>query len=309
MMKGMRWIPVWLIGLFLVGMSGCEGFTTNEPSQILLPGPPRNLRATALDTNTIKFKWEISEDVGVLKHYAYKLQDSKFRTIDSGTFDPNQTEYVKTDLQLGEVYTLTMYSVSSDTIGPWTRLSWSPAMIFKDIEGEPIRLTPKQPGLQFFNALLGAPAPLDTNGKLDWDVVVDFLNPEKAILRSPKNYPPYLKDSVLQKTLKSASFAEEVILGAPSVDEIYRDKSLSSTIFTDKSQNLNKYTQNVAFIVKVISKDGQVHFAKLLFKAVNGSIVQGSGDERYVECEIAYQPTPGVPYARTQKAPSATPTP
>ncbi len=313
-MKVAHGLFIVLLSAVVVGTFGCEGFTTSEPTQILLPGPPQNLRATALDTSTIKFKWEVSEDVNVVKHYAYILKDSKFRTIDSGTFDPNQTEYIKSDLKLGEVYTLTTYSVSDDTTGPKVKLGWSPAFVFKDIEGEPIRLTPERPGLMFYNELLGTPAILDTNGKLNWDIVIDFTDDStfKVFLRSPTTYPPYAKDSALREQLRSASFAEDVITGVASVDEIYSTKALNNPIFTGKAQELTKYSSNVGFIVKVVSKKGNQtveHYAKILFKSANGSIVQGSGENRYVECEVSYQPVPGLPYAGTKKLNDPSPNP
>lgn len=295
-----------LLGAFLIVGTvslfvGCEGFTTSDPSQILLPGPPQNLRATAIDTATLKFKWDVSADVGVVQRYVYTLTDSKYRVIDSGSVGPQTTEYIRSGLEAGEVYRLTIWSESADTVGPKASLSWSPALVFKTVNGDPIKITPSNPGLTFYDALLQAPKTSGMSGITDWDVAIYFAS-DTLWLTPPKQYPPVVRDETFDRNiLKSVSFSDLVFVGVSSVDEMYGSQAFSNGIFDGKVKDLKNYSQNVGFVLKIVSQTGETRYAKILLKNVNGSFLQGSGGEEYVECEIAYQLTPEIPYALAKK--------
>jgi hypothetical protein len=99
------------------------------------------------------------------------------------------------------------------------------------------------------------------------------------------------------------TYVSDSLFFVNTLDEFYSSKSLEDYI-PKPLDNSNVFTMNNAsatgemFFVRTGTSSANYHYARVLVKSVGGKLLQGTGTSRYVEVEISYQATAGVPYAK-----------
>ncbi len=295
---GMLWL---ILGLSVVAVlqQGCE--TTTGPSAVFVPRPPEALYATSIDSATIAVKWDHSPDrtVAEFSGYAIKLTDPNGVVMLDTVVPASWTQVQVTGLQEGKVYTCQVAGATADTVGPAKTIEWSPASRFVELTtGNPVRMYESASifgsGLDLYDPNEGGPVNLKTSSGQNWDLGL-YTRDNKLIIASPTLLKQYYTS--LPDNLRATQIAAEVYTNVNSLDEVFDSEALSAKSFAEREVDLSQYNGNIVLVVKTADN----HYAKVLVKYVNGSFLQGSEPNRYVECEVSYQKEAGVPYARTAR--------
>jgi hypothetical protein len=80
---------------------------------------------------------------------------------------------------------------------------------------------------------------------------------------------------------------------------VFDSQALDAKNFAERSIDLTQLASSTVLVVRYkYPGENEYHYAKILIKYVNGSFLQGTSPNRYVEFEISYQKVAGVPYAK-----------
>jgi len=120
-----------------------------------------------------------------------------------------------------------------------------------------------------------------------------YTRDNKLIIASPTLLKQYYQS--LPDNLRATEIAAEVYTNVNSLNDVFDSEALNAKTFAEREIDLTQYSGNIVLVVRTADN----HYAKVLVKYVNGSFLQGSEPNRYVECEVSYQKAAGVPYART----------
>lgn len=291
-----------LISLALISLffTACDETTTTPDEPV--PQPPTNLRATTLDSSTIKIAWNHSpsKDTSIFMGYVLEITPGTFQPIN---ISKDQNTYTIRNLNEGTIYTFKLYAKftnGKESATPAT-VQWSPATRFTtNVNDQPIRIyeyaSSFGSGLNIFDETGGKPKTLTVANKNKWNVGIDTRN-NRLIFASA--------DKITFGTGTPEAPAEigDKYWETNSLNDIYDSQALNVGVnFQSRELDLNQLDldpeKGVAFILR-IKRGTNYYYAKILIKrAASGELLQGVPDNRYIECEISYQKVANVPYAK-----------
>lgn len=283
--------------LFAMLFLGFVAFGCNENDDPITPGTnapaaPTGLRATAKSATEIILKW--NAPAATPQTAGYEL------TVTPGGATPIQiTTGTVTTLTVGSLTEGTEYTFSLKAKGTDGKASaaatvkWAPAKRSGVLRLYSSKSTTFGSGLDLSNAG-GVPEVLkiDEGGK--WDIAFDDKNLDSIAIGSPYE-SRYIVDATLKfpngNTPKKTLVSTLRYSNASSLDDIFESTMLDAG--TRERMQLLNTTNGFAFVVK--TEEG--NYAKILVLANGGKIIQGSGNDTYIEVQVSYQSTPNVPYA------------
>lgn len=291
-----------VFGLF---MSSCNDTTNNptDPAVVKYPKAPTNIQATSIDKETVSLKWtaSVSATETDFKDYVLYIDGVKQATpIAKAT-----TTLTINSLEEKEYTFAIRGRYNNDTVSTEkAEIKWSPANRFvNNINDEPIKVyisaSDLGSGLDIFDATGKAPKALKVAGIANWTIGLETKT-ANVIKFGPAASLDYNASGTL-RTVELCPVPEY----AADLSELYDSEALNkiTRTFGANFVNLNSLTTQVPagkhpiFILRETRADG-LHYAKVLVKYVGGSFLQGTGDNRYIECVVSYQATPNLPYAK-----------
>lgn len=272
------------------------------------PSAPIGLEATSINGTTVHIRWQDANDID-----ATMLQDYTVTYYPENTSSTDAPEL--TAMKSGEAFEITgldsnkvyIFDVvtnydngESSTVAS---IKWAPALRFEKVSGSTIKLYTSDVLNKGSGIMLEA-----------YDDIVDFIYyPEVLTTANMAQwnlglYTNAAKDSIIfgsasQLNYKDASLATssaEVSDAVPatSLNDVFDSQKLDDKNYSQDFHNLSNATSSVVIYVKNTKDNGDVHYAKVFLKNVNGSFIQGVDGDTYVEAEISYQVNAGFPYAK-----------
>jgi hypothetical protein len=280
--------------------------TSNEVDFVIgpkNPEPPTNLQATSLSATSVKIKFDLApaDKNNWAAFKDYQLYVTGGSPINPITIAKGINVYTATGLQEGIVYTFTLkarYSNNKESIAD-TKVLWSPATRFIETDnGTSINVyeTPSSlgSGLQLYNATGNAPSVVTVANGSQWCLGLDTRTSGKLIFGSASeiNYN-------YSGTPMVVEVSDKYFDGVSSLDDVFDSEALSTGNFTSSTIDLNALNSTGGVVLIVRVKNGaDWNYAKVLIKMVGGNFLQGASPNRYIECNVSYQKTANVPYAK-----------
>lgn len=299
------------LSLAIVGafFAGCEDTSTNTPVTFI-PAPPSNPMALSLSDTSVRLKWTPSPSESNTAFKGYRIKaTSGSQTFNPITTSPGQTVVDVLGLDAGKTYTFTIVAYTSDTVSSSISIVWAGAKRFRGIRAYETAST-NGSGIRLSDG-----ANLTIANGTQWDVCLDtrtdggqdnwaFGSPQASTYTDTLGY--FIRGAQAgQKAKVTAVFSDSTTQGympyfvvADSLEAVFESQALG----TGKKQvqimleNLQNQNRSVVFYVKT----AEGNFAKILLKAVGGSVLQGSAPNRYVEIDYSFQTAVNVPYALRQ---------
>lgn len=276
-----------------------------------IPTAPTALKATSINSTTVHITYTASEDAGksIFAGYELIISEDGGAPLAPKTIAKNVNPIEITGLVEGTIYTFelrSMYNAAAkSTISPnAATLTWSPASRF-DLTGNDTEIKVYGTDSKDFGSGLNLFSTED-----DGPTIFKIANSSMWQLSL------YTRNNTLEFGSATAQTKYSYNAGAPmmaqigttefltdDINDTFLGEALNSMAFTSKVVNLNdaKYAnqnKGVVFIVRVDDGAGAYNYAKVLVVKKDGSFLQGTGTEVYVQCKISYQKVKGVPYAR-----------
>ncbi len=295
-----------ILGLILISalsaflFVACDETTATEDP---VPKPISNLMATSIDSATVALKFDpsASEIEALFKEYIVEITPGTFNPI----IIPKGTTIVNVP-GLTEIkeYTFSVKAVfSNGKASAPVSIKWAPAHRYNFSIRVYEYASQRGSGLVFQDDD-GQPRTLTAASNVKWDICLDTRNNEYKI-GSPKasDYTDqsgnYTNNGQPARNLDIYKVVENVDKLSDVFDSQGIDKNPNPR---QKMFDFTTKTKGFVLFVKSYPPGNPAgNFAKVFVKANNGVILQGTAPDRYVELEISYQKTPGLPYALTNK--------
>ncbi len=298
-----------LSGLLVASMgfmaTGCNENPT-EPGDNNNPGAPlapKNVQVTSLGAASVGLKWEAPADTGTI---TYRVKWVPETGSDSGSVDVATTSTsISSGLAINKAYTFSVYSVRSNVMSSAISIKWAGAQRYGQTESIRIYETASDNGS---GLTLDPP-----NGPRNVKVGASNTVPNSVQLAiytkasDPNNFeigPAY----AFTEYQNADKFDQRVYVStlsypAQDLNSWYAVEDISQHIPTDG--NIRAFTFPVAetgttgqgFYVRT-GDVGTYHYARVFVKKSGGKLLQGTTPNRYIELEISYQQSPGLPYAK-----------
>lgn len=293
---------------------GCEDTGTNTPVKFI-PAPPSNLMALSLSETSIRIKWTPSPSESNAEFKGYRIiAKSGTQTFNPITTGKGETIVDLLGLDAGKIYDISVMAYTNDTVSSAITISWAGAKRFRGIRayetasvnGSGIRLSD---GMNLTIA----------NGT-QWDVCLDtrtvggqdnwaFGSPQAStytddngrFIRGAQAGQP-AKVTVIFSDSTAQGYTPFFIV-ADSLEAVFESQALGTG--KKQVQIMLENLQNQARSIVFYAKTAEGNFAKILLKAANGSILQGTAPNRYVEIDYSFQTAANVPYALAKGIPPA----
>lgn len=297
--------------LFVLSSCSEDSGTNPDPDPDPKPSPASNLMATSIDKSTINLMYTISpsESNNLFQDYLLTYK------IDGGPTAASEKVVLKgtnpisiADLEEGKIYLFTLVArYTNGQVSTGITVKWSPATRFvKNNNDDIIKVYETASdfgsGLQMFFKDDDAPRVRKVVNGGDWDLGIRTVD-NKIVIGSASKIPYNFANDQKPKP----TYIYKDYFKANSLDDVYdsramndgdRDANYSEITFDVTNEMDNK---NIVFYVRK-QQPGNTgyNYAKVMAKrpAGGGSFLQGSGTNRYIEFEISYQKTEGVPYAK-----------
>lgn len=290
---------VGVFGLTIIS-SGCSS-NTNAPA-VTIPNPVRSLQALSVDSTTVRLRWRASTSEANVTSYRVTVTPMSGggspSIVTVSRFNPADTGAVYLanigGLRLGAQYTFNVQARTADTVSAGSAITWAPAIrIRTTTTGAPIRLYESASAFASairFQGGVAAPTPIADRA--------EAARADLAIATPTSSMP---NDSLLFGTpsrLYSITGGRLTLLdntgyytGVDSLNQIYEPAAISGNFVAGfYGTRISMLRGGVLFYCR--TADG--NFTKVFARAVNGSIVQGTAPNRYIEVELSYQPIPNT---------------
>ena len=295
------------IGVIATMLVSCSDNTTNTvDNSNRIPNPPTKLRATSIDQNTVRVKWDLSNSESDSLFTGYRITYNGSPTsfdLPKGTGMRDFANFLE-----GVKYTIKVVALfSNGNTSSVDSVIWSPASRFvTNINDAPIRIYETASsfgsGLQLYEPTNQKPKGLKVASGSDWNlgIYTTNYNGTSGLMFGSPDSLNYSYTGTPKITEISSDYYDE----ASSLDEIFDTQALDAANFSPGIYDLTQFKPTngaLVFIVRTYESGllQQPNYAKVLIKYVNNSFLQGSGSDRYIECVISYQLVKGVPFAIT----------
>lgn len=283
----------------LFGFYACDEIITPDPEK---PEPIVSLEANSIDNQTVGLKFEGSPSE------SNALFDGYYLKITPGTFPEEKIPvgsknlYKVQGLTEGTEYTFTVYAkYTNGEVSLEKSIKWSPATRYSaDIRVYEYAST-RGSGLNL-NDASGEPTTLTIANASKWDICLDTRN-DKLVIGSPKA-SDYTDANFKFGNGQSARDLDvyNVYTTINDLDDVFDTKAINE--YANPTQKVYDFTNSTTgFVMFVKTYPGtSSYYAKVLVKANNGKILQGTAPDRYVQLSVSYQKVAGVPYAKFEYA-------
>jgi hypothetical protein len=300
-MKHLLKLNIVVLALTALVMVGCNTNDVVDPGPKTAPAAPTNLMAKSVSETKIGLKWTASTGSVIPTGYKIIVREkgaASSQTLDAGTSTVTEIS----SLTEGKIYEFSVYAVNDTAKSAATAVvEWAPARratgTFKLYSSNN---TTNGSGL----AIVGmtTPAVLKISQGDLWDICFDDKTAGDPLLGSP-GQSRYVDNNYKFPNGKDAKVVYLATLQYPSVnsiDEIYETSALM--IPSSNGEKMLKLstvtgTTGFGFVIGTKNADNSVNFSKIVVKRVGGNLVQGTGADSFVECEVSYQYFKDVPYA------------
>lgn len=294
-----------LAALSVFVLSSCSEDTTGPNTNGAKPSPASNLQATSISKDTIHLKYDISPSESNARFQDYQLTWKEDATVDPGGSKivlRGTNPIIVGGLIEGKIYLFTLVArYDNDSISTPITVKWSPASRFTLNNNDDIirvyeTASDLGSGLQMFSAADGAPRVRTVANGADWDLGIKTTDGKILVGSATKlayNYSGTPKATYIFKDKFLANSLDEVF-DSRAMNDGTRNNEYTEQVFDIKSEQ-----KSVVFYVRKIESGSSYTYAKVMAKYVGGSFFQGSGTNRFIQFEISYQKTAGVPYAKT----------
>lgn len=268
------------------------------------PTAPTSAKAVSLSSTSVGVSWTPSTDTGTIT-YTVKYM-SNGTVADSGSISNITGSSTTVTGLTAKAYTFEVYAVRGTDMSTAASVIWAPASRYN---GSTIRMYEKLSGSGSgltIDPALGGPQNVSVSSSVNPDLstvqLVMFVTPTNNVLiGSAYGIDEYKNVDGFNRNV----YISDSVYAVPSLDAWYENVSLDQRINT-ASGNLSYFTlpatvsgsNTFMFYVRTGSTASEYHYARVLVKSPGGKVLQGSGNDRYVEMEISYQNTPALPYAK-----------
>ncbi len=281
-------------------LTSCDSTTDPGDPVVTAPDAPTELMATSTSSTSVSVKWTAATSGQAATGYIVKVEEVGSGSPQELEIDnPNTVIVDISGLVEGTVYEFTAYAVN-DTArsGPSPTIKWSPASRHNTVMrlyetdsdmGSGIEL-PNTAGLTISQGGMWDVC-LDTR-----DELFDIGSPTLSSYTDEKLQPEFPNGDVARVTLFGKVWTD-----VASLDDVFESADLTNETLQEKLLRFNTADstgKQFAFVVKTAAG----HFAKVLVKAADGKLLQGTAPDRYVELEVSYQNGNDVPYAVIAKS-------
>ncbi len=293
MVKSMLKINALLLALFAVVMVGCN--TNEDPvNPGTTPNPPTALMATSVNETTVGLKWTAPTNPSAT---SYEVTATPTNGGTSVVKEFTTTSGSVNGLVANTEYTFTVKSLNGtakSTTG--AVIKWAGAARYTTNITLYETASSNGSGLQFPNT---SGLRIAQGGQ--WDICLDTRDsggepsfdigsPTKSSYTD--NAGKFPNGDQARVTLIGKTWS-----GVASLDNVYESVDLSQAAGLSEAlinfNAANTAGAPFAFVVKTASGN----FAKVLVKASNGKLLQGTSPNRYVDLEVSYQSGANLPYA------------
>lgn len=286
----MKYLKSNLLALLLISaliFASCEDSNDPVVPDVKDVNPPTNLMANAKDDSTIviKFTPSISRDSSNFKDYVLYISPG----TDKKVIDKSSNMITITGLNSGTIYTFEVAARNTkEKESAKASVSWATATRFNNI-----RLYETDSdfgsGLELFNSETQKPANYKIADSDKWDLALDTRNDSYDF------GSPFLTSYDIPSPRRTLVYIpNDSWTGVNSLDDVFDTEVLNP----NEEQLINFTTVTKGFVIAVKTEDN--HFAKVFVKAVDGKILQGTANNRYIEVDISYQKTANIPYAKVK---------
>lgn len=308
-MKLLRKLGILAIAaLTAISFNACDEDSTTEPIADV-PSAPADLMATSIDSSTIHIMWEAPSDLDQTLFESYTV--TWFETNDDGstenaTATEAGTPFPLTNLQHGVTYTIrvtTNYN-NGESSTQSAEIMWSPAYRFTVNESlvDPIRVYERSSSLGSGLDLYVAD---EFGDKFSTSLTVGNIADWNLGLENGGSELYFGSAGALNYSVAGDAQSAEIsgYVTATTLNQVFDSEGLDAGDFSEAQVDLSTVDlageEGIVFYVRTIEGDNtEYNYAKVLVKAPNGSFLQGTAPDRYVEVVVSYQETAGVPYAK-----------
>ncbi len=300
-MKHLLKFNIVVLALTALVMVGCNTNDVIDPGPRTAPNVPTGLMAKSISETKIGLKWTAS--TGTVVPTGYKIIVREMGAASSQTLDAGTSTVTEiSSLTEGKIYEFSVYAVNDTAKSSATAVvQWAPAR----------RATSTFKLYSSNNATNGSglaivgmttPSVLKISQGDLWDLCFDDKTAGDPRIGSP-GQSQYVDATYKFPNGKDAKVVYIAALQYPavnSIDEIYETSALMIPASNgEKMTQLSTVTGTTGFgfVIGTKNSDNSVNFAKVVVKRVAGSLVQGTGANSFVECEVSYQTFKDVPYA------------
>jgi fibronectin type III domain protein len=268
------------------------------------PSAPIDLQATSINDNTVHIKWKDASDIDMsqLKDYTITYYPSNTSSTNAPEMSASQSGVAVeiAGLDKDKEYTfevVTNYDNGNSSTA--AKIKWAPAMRFIQVDANTIKLyasdvSNKGSGLALYeDDGLGEFFPtVKTIAQIaEWNLGLDTKDSKVKFGSASK-----LNYAGASTAVESASVSDAV--PAASLNDVFDSQALDNKNYSQDVHDLTNATSSVVVYVKNTKANGDVHYAKVFLKNVNGSFLQGATGDKYVEIQVSYQANAGFPYAK-----------
>jgi hypothetical protein len=311
-----------LVAVWALGAVGCNENPVDDPGTVAAPS---NVQAVSLgDPGDVGLMWTASSETGVT--YTVSWQSSS--SADAGS-KPSITGTTTTiDNLKAEEYTFSVKAVKGSAESTVATVKWAPATRYTTEPGSSTTLRMYEFASSNGSGLIIDPA---KGGPKNASVAQSSSTPAGSVqlaiyTQVEGNTAVQMADSFdigpafafvefrNADKFDNTAYISNKTFTPTSLDTWYSSSSIETLIDTDGNEAYFRLPNRVAgtttgqgFFVRT-GTAGNYHYARVFIKPdANGNFLRGSGNDQYIEVEVSYQPTAGLPYAKT--APGVAPTP
>ncbi len=272
----------------------------------LNPEPPANASAASRDEQSVILSWDAApadaNNWSAFQDYVVYITPDAGGQMDPVTTE--ETSIVVDGLQDGEVYSFEIkarYTSSEESVNG-AIIEWAPAGRYEFTgNGVTIKLYESNSslgsGLDLFYADDSAPAVWTVDDGDLWNLGIYTRNQGELQFGSAGlfsyNFIGTPNSAEISTTYWDADDIDNT-LENQALDNYQYDEILIDLLDASLQQS------SKVFYVRVMEPgENDYNYAKVLVKYQNGSFLQGTSPNRYIECVVSYQSAPGVPYAKT----------
>jgi len=269
------------------------------PFTVPTVAPVTDLMATSKDDKSVLLKWTASADADITGYGIFIYPLNGTAPEDPIQIAKGVTTYLATGLTEGTVYNFDVHALKGNILSPKSTVKWSPASRFiYNINDAEIKVYETKSnlgsGLQLFDATGGAPKTLKIASHTEWDLGL-FISGTNIWFGSASKMKTHYPTSFTGAAKPCQMATNKYFFN--SLEELFDSQALDSQTFSDSEVDLSTLTEgkNVIFIVRTNSPTW--NYAKVMVLYKGGKYLQGTADDRYIEVQVSYQKTAGVPYA------------
>lgn len=310
MLTQLRKFPAMLFALVaLAAIGGCN--TNDDPVDPngTKPGTPSALRAQSRSETSVGLKWDAPAS-GVTptgyRIYYNEVGNSTKTAVD--VTGASTTSGVVNSLDVGKVYEFTVQAMNGTVQGdPTASMSWAPAHRSGNIKMYSYLNTANGSGLIVFD---GNPRDAKIAQGDQWDLAFDDKeNPAQPKICSPgfaKGYVDQTTNRFFANDLLSrVTYLGRQYTNVNNLDEIFESEDLNDAKLEELKEaayDLSTVggTGGLAFVFAHKNSPVSFTYGKILVIR-NGSLVQGSDPNKFIEVVVSYQTSADIPYALRQK--------